>query len=263
MQKLNVLIAGTGEHSQIIKKSKFLNKLYTTNFNIKDAVSLRFNTFQELAEQCRALQIDAVIVENEKWVLEGIRDVMTKNNINCVCASSKFTDIKTNINLGRKLLDKYGINIPDKIKYPSEFPVLVRGSGIKRIANSIQEIIKIKEEINNISGEISDSIFLEKYLTGEKYVIASLFDGQKLLTFPRKDIGNEILSEYSIKLENLLKGENENFCGFINSELVKDEKSLYCTGFSFGFDGNLIDCKDILYIIISAIYQKLNEIEIQ
>ena len=67
MQSLNVLIIAD-ESSKALKavlKSKYLNKLFT-NFEASGAVDIRFNTFKELAQKCKSLKIDIVIVERSE-----------------------------------------------------------------------------------------------------------------------------------------------------------------------------------------------------
>jgi hypothetical protein len=165
------------------------------------------------------------------------------------------------------MLTKYQINVPPKINLPVEFPVIVKGDGILKIANSMQEIISIKEKIYNTSGEIAKNVFLEKYLHGNKYKIVSVFDGKHLLTFPHANIRRDLLEDYSHKLEQMLTEEKADFTGFINSELVEENGILYNAGFSFEFslpDFGVCDTtcpRDILYVCLSTIYQKLNEIE--
>ena len=86
MQTLNVLIISSKKSKYIeqIKHSKYLNKLYiTSDEEISGAISLHFNTFKELAQKCRTLQVDIVLIEEEKWVLEGIANVMKQNFVNC------------------------------------------------------------------------------------------------------------------------------------------------------------------------------------
>ena len=59
-----------------------------------------------------------------------------------------------------------------------------------------------------------------------------------------------------------------NFTGFINSELVEENGIIYNCGFSFEFimpDFEMYEMtqpKDILYICLSGMYQKLNEISL-
>lgn len=271
MQSLNVLIISTEKSKYIehILNSKYLNKLYVTSEEEVDgAVQLKFNTFKELVQKCRTLQVDVVLVEEEKWVLEGITNVMKQNFVNCFAVTSDWTELGLSHNYARKMLEDYNINVPPKITLPLEFPVLVKGDGVLKKANSMQEIVSIKENIYKISGEISKGIFLEKYLNGNKCKIISLFDGKHLLTFPHEGVSRKLLTDYSNKLEKMLLNENAKFIGFINSELVEEDGILYNTGFSFEFLMPDFDMwqtsypKDILYVCLSAIYQKLNEVEL-
>lgn len=262
MQSLNVLIVSSekSRYLEQIKGSKYLNKLYITSEDEVDgAVRLQFNTFKELAQKCRTLQMDIVLVEEEKWVLEGIATVMKQNFINCFAVTARWTELGLSHNFARKMLTDYKINVPPKINLPLEFPVLVKGDRILKKANSMQEIVNIKEQIYNTSGEIAKNVFLEKYLHGNKYKVISLFDGKHLLTFPDKNIRKDLLNDYSQKLEQMFTGEKVDFIGFINSDIVEENGILYNTGFSFEFKYPDTD-KDILFICLSALYQKLNEI---
>ena len=269
MQSLNVLLLGRGKYIEQIKDSKYLNKLYiVSDDEIDGAISIKFNTFKELAKKCRALEVDVVLVEEEKWVLEGIANVMRQNFVNCFAATSDWTDLKLSHAYASKKLAEYGINIPPKINLPLEFPVIVKGDGVLKKAYSMQEIVSIKEDVYKVSGEVAKNLFIEKYINGEKHKVISVFDGKHLLTFPHKEIDSTLLKEYSNKLEKMLLEEKAKFMGFINSEIVEEDGVLYNTGFSFEFimpDFDICQTtspKDILYICLSAIYQKLNEIEV-
>ena len=270
MQSLNILIVSSYKSKYIeqLKASKYLNKLYvTSDEEIDGTVRLKFNTFKELAQKCRTLQIDIVLAEEEKWVLEGIANVMKQNFVNCFAVTSDWTELGLSHNYARTMLEKYGINVPPIITLPVEFPIVVKGDGILKKANSMQEIVAVKEQAYNTSSEIAKNIFLEKYLDGEKHKVISLFDGKHLLTFPHEKVDKSLLKEYSQKLEKLFLYEKANFIGFINSEVVVENGVLYNTGFSFelcmpNFEACQTTCpKDILYICLSAMYQKLNEIE--
>lgn len=260
IQNVNILIAGSGSSIDMLQKSKYLNKLYiTSEEKFPGVLNIKFNTFRELAAKCKALQIDLVIVEEEKWIQQGIVDVLRQNLINCLGATAKWTELGLYNSVPRKLLPKYNINIPKKIILPVDFPILVKADGITRKANSVQEIIQIRKEIFNQSSEIGNTIYLEKYIEGKTYVVTSLFDTKHLITFPNAEIPAELLDNYSKNLERMLIGENANFTGFINSKLVLSNNKLYNTGFSFNFlkpECNI----DFLYLLNLTIYQKLNEI---
>ena len=256
LQTLNVLIAGNGELLPLVQKSKFLKKLYATT-DIEGAVHIKFNTFAELAKKCKALQIDVVLVENEKWILQGIADVLRKNFVNCIAPTALIAEKLTDSILSRKLLSKYNIKLPQKLNYPSKLPLLVRGKGFKYKANSLQEVLQIKELINqNYPPEISATTFLEEFIDGEIFNIVSFFDGKTLKTFSK----DATILEYSSSLEKAFKQENANFIGLFNSRLIKINEELYNTGFGLNYSQLDLD-KDFLYILYCGIYQKLNELD--
>lgn len=264
MQSLNVLVVGKPKSDIIeeIQSSKYLNKLYITSDNEVDGcIAINFNTFKELAEMCKALQVDVVLVNEEKWILEGITNVMKQHYINCFAVTSEWTEIGLSHSYARKLMTKYGIDVPPIINLPVEFPVLVKGNGILRKADSLQDIIDIRQKIANTMPEISKTVFLEKYLHNTKHKVTSIYDGKSLLTFPDEDINPIALKEYSDKLNNMFLKEKANFIGFFNSELIEDEGVLYNTGFSFEFISPKTKT-DLLFLCLAAIYQKLNEIDI-
>ncbi len=256
LQTLNVLIAGEGELLPLIKSSKFLKKLYATS-EIDGAVNIKFNTFAELAKKCKALQIDVVLVENEKWILQGIADVLRKKFVNCIAPNALMSEILTNSLSSRKFLSKYNISLPDKLKYPSTFPLFLRGKGFKFKANTLDEVLQVKNLINKTyPQEIADTTFLEEFIEGEPFSVTSFFDGKTLKTFSKD---SQIL-EYSNLLENALKQDKNDFIGFFSSKLIKFEGKIYNLGFSLNYAKTLFE-KDFLFIVYCGIYQKLNELD--
>ena len=255
MHSLNILIAGEGELLPLVQKSKFLKKLYATT-DIEGAVHIKFNTFSELAKKCKALQIDVVLVENEKWILQGIADVLRKSFVNCIAPNALMAEKLTDSLLSRQFLSKYNINIPQKLTYPNKFPLLVRGKGFKYKANTLAEVLQIKELINEkYPSEIAGTTFLEDFFEGEVLNVISFFDGKTLKTFSDN---NQIL-EYSKSLEKALVQEKANFIGFFNSRLIKNDSTLYNIGFGLNYAKTEFE-KDFLFILYCGIYQKLNEL---
>ena len=109
MQSLNVLIVSQqkSKYAQQILRSSYLNKLYlTSEEEVDGAISIKFNTFKELAQKCRVLQIDVVLVEEEKWVLEGLANVMRQSFVNCIAATSRWTELGLSHSFAEKLLQK-------------------------------------------------------------------------------------------------------------------------------------------------------------
>ena len=66
---------------------------------------------------------------------------------------------------------------------------------------------------------------------------------------------------YAQSLQEMLNSEKADFIGFITTNVIIREEKIYTTGFRVEFpdlDRNV----DLIYSLISAIYQKLDEIEL-
>ena len=177
------MIAGEGKLIPLLKKSKFLKKLYATT-EVEGAVNIKFNTFNELAKKCKSLQIDIVLVENEKWILQGIADVLRKNFVNCIAPNALFAEKLIDSIASRKFLENSEILVPQKMNYPSKYPLLVRGKGFKYKANNFEEVLKFKNLINKtLPSEIAETTFLEEFVEGEVLHVVSFYDGKTLKTF--------------------------------------------------------------------------------
>ena len=105
------------------------------------------------------------------------------------------------------------------------------------------------------SSVIADSIYLEEYIDGENFNLISLFDGKNLLSFTN----DKLIIEYSEKLKEMLISENIQFIGFLTSKLIIKDRMVYNTGFSADLSDINLNI-DFIYLLNSAIYQKLNEI---
>ncbi len=254
---MNVLIAGNGISIDYIKRSKYLNKLYIVSEKEFDGViNINFNTFSELAKKCKSLKIDVVLVENEKWIKQGISDVLRANLINCLAIDSKWAAIFSSKKSSKNIAQKYDIETPKTLTYPSDFPVVVKSDSIVKLANTIAETIEIRKEISNLPENIVESVFLEEYIKGHEISLTLVFDGKNLVTFPNSDIPNETIKEYNLKLQKMLVSEGANFIGFFNSKIIYNGKII---NIGFDFAWNNVEF-DILYLAISMIYQKLDEI---
>ena len=257
---LNILIVGEGALASEILESKYTKKLYITSpKKIPNVSNIQFNTFRELAQKCKTIQIDLVIAEDEKYILEGIADVLKSNFVNCVAFNTIYTKLKTDTAFAKKLLKENNINYAKNINLPSKFPVLIKSGNIKRTANSLQEIVEIKKEIFELSPELAKDIVVEQYINGDKYNILSLYDGKHVLTLPSEKMTAsqvEKLEEYNGKLKSLLNTQRPD-TGFIVSELVWDN-DWYNVGFNFDFK-KINKRIDIVTVLEYTLYQKLNE----
>lgn len=257
---VNVLIIGdeNAKSLPMVLKSKYLSRLYT-NFEYPNLIDIKFNTFKELARKCKALKIDIVLVEDKKLILQGIVDVLRKNFVNCIGVSAKWTNLVLSRKFAGEILQKYDIDVPEKFLYPKEFPLMVKADGFSKTAGSMEEVIQIRQEIFNYSPEIAKTVFLEKYIDGEKYNLTSLYDGKTLITLPAEGLAQDKTEEYNKKLHLMLKDENADFIGYINSSVIFSGNRLFNIGFNFEFPELNTD---VLFVLHAMIYQKLDEIDL-
>ena len=259
MQTLNLLIIGN-QDSNALKMSigsKYIKKLYT-NFEYKDGIAIKFNTFKELAIKCKSLKIDIVFVEDKKYILEGIGDILKNNFINCIALNSYWTQLILNNEFANNILSQNDIHMPERLRYPSEFPIVIKGQGFLKFANNLQEVVDYENYIGKKYPVLAKTLFLEKYIDGEEKLITTFFDGKNSISFSDNTIPKNIIEDYNQKLEKIFNSEHSKFLGFISSRVIYANDTLYHLGFNLNLP---ILETDFVFLLISAIYQKLNEIE--
>ena len=235
MQSLNVLFIGNKSSSALkfLFDSKYLNKLYT-NFEAENAVCIRFNTFKELAIKCRSLKIDVVFVEDEKFIFQGIADVLRTNYVNCIALTSNWSKLVLSESYARKMLDKYKILAPKILSYPSIYPLMVKTDGFCQKANSLAEVLQIKEFVSQNLPQVEDRVHLEEFLVGREYILNSFFDGKNLITH-NSQLTSGLVNDYNNQLKAMFIQEKANFIGYINSRVIYSNGMLYNIGFNFDF----------------------------
>ena len=205
MQSLNVLFIGNKSSSALkfLFDSKYLNKLYT-NFEAENAVCIRFNTFKELAVKCRSLKIDVVFVEDEKFIFQGIADVLRTNYVNCIALTSNWSKLVLSESYARKMLDKYEILAPKILSYPSIYPLMVKTDGFCQKANSLAEVLQIKEFVSQNLPQVEDRVHLEEFLVGSEYILNSFFDGKNLITH-NSQLSSDLVNDYNNQLKSFFQ----------------------------------------------------------
>jgi phosphoribosylamine-glycine ligase len=109
--------------------------------------------------------------------------------------------------------------------------------------------------------------FLEEYLKGDLKELMAFWDGKNLIHFDKKEGLTEVQADrlelLKTKMAFMFSDEKADFVGFFNTKLVWSKNDWYVLDFVMHIDESfnleLLD-KDFLYILNSAIYQKLNEI---
>jgi phosphoribosylamine-glycine ligase len=266
---MNILILGTGTIEQklieISCKSKLLDHIYTaSNTPLETIPNIEYLSFDDLIFKIKSLQIDLVLFSNKDFIKNGLVEILKKNLINTISVNQKWLNLETSRLAAKQLMNHYSINNPEIIKAPMFFPIVIKtNEPIKtKIVYSMQELIETKKAL------AGSTTFLEEYCQGEVFNLLSLWDGKNILCFDKdfsfSEVQRDRLELYKTKLNFMLSDEKADFIGFFVSRLIWSKNDWHVLEFSMhineNIDLNLID-KDFLYILNSAIYQKLNEIK--
>lgn len=257
---LNLLVIGKLQEN-LFCDSRLLDKLYTATFEpIENIPNIEFDSFEELADKAKALKIDIAITVDKDLIQAGIADILKKNLVNIIAVNKKWSNLETSRLVAKQLASYYSINVPETLKAPLSFPVIIKTDKPKGnfIANSMQDLIN---KMETLGGE---KTYLEEYLEGEIYNLTSLWDGKNLLSFPignLTEVQQDRMELYKTKLNFMLSDENADFTGFFTSKLLWAKNDWYLLEYKMRLDKNAQIQGDLLYILNAALYQKLNEIE--
>ena len=267
---MNILIIGTEATEQslinLCLKSKHLDHIYTASEKpLKEIPNIEYSDFQDLAHKAKTLQTDIVLVANKELIAEGLVDFLKKKRLNVISVNQKWLNLENSRLIAKKLLNYYDIKTPEVLKAPIAFPVIIKTDkpNTTKIAYSMQELIEIKESLNN------KKIFLEKHLNGETYYLLSLWDGQTAIHFKPESEFSEVqdyrLDFLKTKINFMLADEKPDFIGFFATKIIWAENDWHVLEFIMHLNkkSDLNSIKpDFLYLLNSAIYQKLNEFKI-
>lgn len=264
---MNILIIGTNDAElallELCLKSKFLDKIYTASSEPLDGIpNIEYNNYEELAKKSRALNIDIALTANRTLLKDGITDELKRFGVNIIGINKKWSNLDSRI-ISKNLAAHYSINVPEIIKAPITFPVVLKTDlpESTQIAESMSDLIEKKEIL------IGKKNFLEEYMQGEVFYLLSLWDGKNIVSFnpPQKltEVQQDRLELYKTKLNFMLSDEKADFTGFITSKLLWTRNDWYLLEYiiypSVQTSLNTIE-KDFLYILNLAVYQKLNEL---
>ncbi|MCM1003097.1 MAG: hypothetical protein NC408_02010 [Candidatus Gastranaerophilales bacterium] len=261
---MNILIIGKIQNNllEAVCNSKLLDKLYTATLEpLEEIPNIEFENFEDLARKAKALKIDFALTSDKDLIQAGIADVLKKYLVNIFAVNKKWSNLETSRLAAKQLANYYSINTPEVIKAPLAFPVVIKTNRPKGtyIANSISDLVNKMEQLEG------EKTFLEEYLRGEVYELTSLWDGKNILSFPLEnltEVQQDRLELYKTKLNFMLSDEKADFMGFFVSKLIWAKNDWYLLEYKMGVNKSSKFYGDLLYILNSALYQKLNEIQV-
>ena len=268
---MNILILGAGNVEQALinlcKKSKHLDHIYTASKKALDGVAnVEYSDFADLVRKIKALQIDIVLNVDKGLIQDGIVEFLKKNMINVVSANQKWLNLENSRIAAKQLLKHYSINTSEIILAPKSFPIVLKTNHpfFSKIVNTMDELIHYRETISHYQ------VFLEEYLEGDVCYLLSLWDGKNVLyfnpNFTLTEVQEDRLDLYKTKLNIMFSDECPDFIGFFSSKLIWAKNDWHVLEYKMhldkNFDMSTVE-QDFLFILNSAIYQKLNEIDLK
>ena len=263
---MNVLVIGNPKDSliSVIQASQMLDKLFTASSEeIEGIKNIQYYSLENLAQKAKTLQIDVAINTDKSLIEQNIVEIFRENRVNLISVNKKWLNLETSRLAAKKLMDFYSINNPKTIKAPMNFPVVLKtdSGDFSEVKNSMEELLQSAETMKD------SKKFIEEYLEGEEFELLSLWDGKSLYCLNSPENTNEVKDDrlylLKTKLSFMFSDEKADFTGLFTVRLVWAKNDWYVKDFSVDINKeslfNDIN-KDFLYILNSAIYQKLNEI---
>ena len=270
---MNILVIGSLYQNfvSLIKNSKKDFKLFLASNDIStDMPNIKYDSVNELVQKAKILQIDIAINLDKNLIIENINEAFKSNRINLISVNKKWLNLEFSRLTAKKLMEYYSINFPKVISIPLSFPVIMKSD----FPELTLKISSKEELINNLKQYENTKTFFEEYLEGERHSLVSLWDKKNLyLLNPPQNITEVQKDRFDLmktKLNFMLSDENADFTGFFTTNLIWAKNDWYVDEFEMGVvnggvnEGvniNTLLRQDILYILESATYQKLNELE--
>ena len=209
----NVLLIGSGgrEHALAYKisQSKSLNKMFIIPGNpgtksLGENILLNPDDHQSLLEFCNSNKIDLVVIGPEKPLVDGLADILRKNDINVFGPNKNAAAIEGYKTFAKNLMKKYNIptaeysefssyQITEATEYlkNSNYPIVIKADGLAAgkgviICNNFSEASETLNDmfLKKVFGNAGVKIIIEEFLVGEEASIFAITDGDKFVCLP-------------------------------------------------------------------------------
>lgn len=264
---MKILVLGNGgrEHSivSILKETNPENKIFAYPGNpgiYETAEKIDVQNIDELLEKITDFKFDLVIIGPEKYLEDGISDILRDKKISVFGPSKKAAQLETSKIFGKKFLLKNKIptadfrlannkiEAMDNIKnYPVvlKYDGLAAGKGVS-VCNTINEALKFFEDVfdKNKFGKYKP-LLIEKYLKGKELSVICAVSNNEYRIFP-------FARDYKKLLDND-EGSNTGGMGaiasmnLIDKNLANEIKENIIERTIIGLKNSNLDYKGFLY----------------
>ena len=262
---MNILIIGEPSENLIllIKRSNYTEKIYTAlNSGETEFPNITYRNFDELIQKALALKIDIAVNLDKTLIASGIAEFFEKSKINLISVNKKWLNLETSRLSAKKLLDYYKINNPQIIRIPISFPVILKtdlpGNDYK--ISDMHELVEKMEKIRN------ETKFFEEFMPEASFKLYTVWDKRNVKFFRRTkkltEVQKDRLDLLETKLNFMLSDENADFTGVFGINLIWHKNDWYAGDFDMcpELPAEFLEGTDFIFLLNSAIYQKLNEI---
>ena len=210
---MNVALIGSGgrEHAIAYKvcESSLLTKLYIIPGNPGTArlganVNIDVKNSQEVVSFCKDKKIDLVIIGPEQPLVDGLVDVLRKNEIAVFGPDKEAAKIEADKSFAKYIMQAAKVPTAKYIEFDAskydrakeflkqkKYPCVIKANGLAAgkgvvICNSAEEAEKALRSffIEKIFGKSGEKILIEEFLTGEEASVFAITDGNDFICLP-------------------------------------------------------------------------------
>jgi len=210
---MNVLLIGSGgrEHALALKisESDLLEKLYTIPGNpgttqFGKNINLNVKNHSKIVEFCKETKIDLVVIGPEQPLVDGLGDVLRKNNILVFGPDAKAAEIESQKTFAKHIMKIVGVPTANYIEFNTlmyqhainyikqkKYPCVIKANGLAAgkgvvICNNSEEAREALHSffIDKVFGASGEKILIEEFLTGEEVSVFAITDGTNFVCLP-------------------------------------------------------------------------------
>lgn len=262
---MNILVIGKPDSDLItlLNKSKYTEKIYTAlNDEVTEFPNIKYRNFEELIQKATALDIDIAINTEKYNISQGITEYFEQSKINLISVNKKWFNLEISRLSAKTLLNHYHASTPRLIKVPLKFPVVMKTDtpDTQFTIYSMSELIAKMEEYQD------EKTFLEEFIEGTPFNLYMIWDKNNIKYFYNNqdlnEVQNEKLDFLKTKLNFMFSDEKADFMGIFCINLIWYKNDWYIDKFDTNatIPANCMPDTDFMYILNSALYQKLGEL---
>lgn len=210
---MNVVLIGSGgrEHALALalSKSKKLSQLFILPGNpgtkqLGKNIELNVSDYQSILEFCLSQKIDLVVIGPEQPLVDGLADLLRKNNVSVFGPSKEAARIEGEKSFAKDLMNES--NIPtakykifqlnqkkDLLNYLLEqnYPLVIKADGIAAgkgvvIPEDLETATHTVRNFfdNSIFGPAGEKVVIEEFLSGQEVSLFIITDGDEYVLLP-------------------------------------------------------------------------------